>query len=85
MSNSSNRKLSPLQLVLEVAAAAGLIAHAVLLARAWMTLSDTIPVHFGISGQPDKWEPKGELLVLPALSLLVYAGLTWIGRYAHKV
>ena len=84
MSNSSNRSLSLLQLVLEVAAAAAIILHVLLLSRAWLTLPDTIPVHFGISGQPDKWGQKAELLVLPVLGLLLYVGLTWISRYAHK-
>ncbi len=84
MKNVKNRAVSPLQVVFETAAIAGVIVHAATIARVWTTLADRIPTHFGVSGQPDKWGSKVELLVLPGLSLLLYALLTWIGRYAHK-
>jgi uncharacterized membrane protein len=52
--------------------------------HAWATLPAQVPVHFGITGQPDKWESKNEIWVLPALSLLFYVGLTVLSRYAPK-
>jgi uncharacterized membrane protein len=80
----NNGTRHPLRAAFEIAALAGLVFHVVTVARAWASLPDTVPVHFGASGRPDRWGQKGELLVLPLLSLLLYAGLTWLGRYSHK-
>ena len=79
-----SRKVSPLKVLFESAAIAGLVTHLGVAFHSWRTLPNIIPVHFGITGQPDKWESKGELWVLPALGLVIYVGLTILGRYAHK-
>ena len=66
-------------------AASGLLFHIVLIARAWASLPSTIPVHYGLSGQPDAWGGKIELLELPVVSVILYVGLTWLARYPHKL
>lgn len=73
-------KASPLRAVFEAAALGGLVFHLATAARAWATLPERVPVHFGASGEPDRWGSKGEFLWLPLISLLLYAGLTWAGR-----
>jgi hypothetical protein len=76
-------RASPLRVALEGAALAGLLFHLATAARAWASLPERVPVHFGASGQPDRWGSKGEFLWLPLLSLGLYAGLTWAGRKAR--
>ncbi len=85
MQNLSQRKMSPLQVAYEVVAVSGLLFHLVLVTRAWASLPSTIPVHYGLSGQPDAWGGKIELLELPVLSVLSYIGLTWIARHPDKL
>jgi len=83
--NFSKQKMSSLQIAYEVLAVSGLLFHIVLIARAWATLPGTIPVHYGFSGRPDAWGGKIELLELPAVSILLYLGLTLLARYPHKL
>ena len=77
--------MSPLQVAYEVVAVSGLLFHIGLVTRAWASLPATIPVHYGLSGQPDAWGGKIELLELPLLSVLVYVALTWLGRHPQKL
>ena len=72
------------QLLFEIAAIGALAFQIAIVIRGSATLPDQVPVHFGITGQPDKWESKNEIWVLPALSVLFYVGLTVLSRYAPK-
>lgn len=49
----------------------------------WGALSDRVPNHFGLSGRPDAWSPKGALLVLPVTAVVLYLGLTALSRFPH--
>ena len=54
----------------------------------WSALPDQVPSHFGISGQPDSWSGKGTLIILPAVSVFLYALLTLVSRipqYANYI
>jgi uncharacterized membrane protein len=64
-------KYTPLEKLLEVLALGGLLYAAALLYTEWEQLPLRIPKHFGISGEPDGWGGKPNLLAL----LLVGAGL----------
>ena len=64
------------------------------LAIMWNSLPETIPVHFGVSGKPDRYGSRIEILFGPAIftiiSLLIYLILTNIykldpKRYAPKL
>ena len=52
----------------------------VYLAVIWKDLPQTIPTHFGISGYPDAWGPRDEILLAPAIfsvmGILLYFVLT---------
>jgi uncharacterized membrane protein len=72
------------QLVFEIAAVCALVLHIVIVFQAWWTLPDQIPAHFGITGQPDRWGSKKEIWLLPALSVVIYVGMTVLSRYAPK-
>ena len=62
----------------------GLLLHALLLLLAWGLLPESIPVHFNPAGRADAWGARTDLLLLFGLSVLFYAGLTWLGRYPQK-
>ena len=83
--NLSKEKRSSLQIAYDLVAVSGFLFQILLIARAWAGLPSSIPVHYGFSGQPDAWGGKAELLALPAVSFLLYAGLTWLARYPHKL
>lgn len=71
--------------IIEVLAVLGLLLHASLLLATWNLLPESIPVHFNFAGQPDAWGAKTELLLLLALSSLIYLGLSWLARHPQKL
>jgi uncharacterized membrane protein len=44
-------------------------------------LPASVPVHFGADGRPDAWGAPSSLLLLPALGVVFYLGLTVLQRY----
>ena len=58
------------------------------LAIIWNSLPDTIPVHFGLNGTPDRFGQKNEIFFIPiimtAISLLVFLLLTNIYKLDPK-
>lgn len=56
------------------------VAHVAMLVWAWPLLPEQLPMHFGISGQPDSWAGKGfvTLGVLPLVHLLMLATISWV-------
>lgn len=70
----------PSRAVFEIIAGAGLLFHALVLVWSWFGLTGAVPVHFGITGEPDGWAEKESLLTLGALSLGLYLFLTWLNR-----
>lgn len=52
---------------------------------AWPRLEGPLPVHWGISGQPDRYGSLFEgLLLLPLITLGVYALVTWLPRLDRR-
>jgi uncharacterized membrane protein len=49
----------------------------------WSDLPDKVPVHFDFSGEPDSWESKGMIALLPGVTIFLYALLTFVSRYPH--
>lgn len=47
----------------------------------WNQLPDTIITHWGFSGQPDGWGPKGSVWAVPVASLVLYLPLTILERF----
>lgn len=50
----------------------------------WSSLPDRIPHHFDFAGKPDAWGGKWVLLLLPAISFVMYAALTGVSRIPHR-
>lgn len=68
------------RVVFEIIAGAGLLFHALILAWSWFVLPGAVPIHFGITGEPDDWAGKESLLAFGVLSLGLYIFLTWLNR-----
>lgn len=69
-----------------VAQAAGLVAlgaGAWLLVDAWAELPAAVPVHFGVSGEPDAWGPRSTVILLYVLGVVMYVALTFAERVPH--
>lgn len=49
---------SPVELWLEVIAAAGILWGCWIIVQYWDALPQRIPIHFGLSGRPDAWGDK---------------------------
>ncbi|RRB02350.1 DUF1648 domain-containing protein [Larkinella rosea] len=49
-----------------------LIGQLALIIGYYPQLPETIPVHFGLEGKPDRWGGRGNLLVVPAISTFLY-------------
>jgi hypothetical protein len=62
--------------LLEIVAFLVLVLGFVAVARAWPDLPETVPTHFGLSGEPDGWGSRKVLLLLPGASLLLYLVLS---------
>lgn len=67
----------------DVVAGIGVLVLATLTAASWATLPDSVPTHFNAAGVADDWGSKNSLLLLPAVAVAMWAGLTVLARYPH--
>lgn len=75
---------SPLERNIEILAALGIAAIIALTIWAWLVLPTVVPTHYGIAGHPTSYGNKGPLLlILPLVTIFVFALLTFVGRYPH--
>jgi len=63
---------------------AGLIFGPAALALNWQNLPAQVPIHYGLLGNPDSYGPKETLLILPVLSFLLYALLSYGQRHPER-
>lgn len=47
----------------------------------WGSLPDTIPMHYNLSGEIDRWGGKEELIFLPVMMWIIYLGITLMQRF----
>lgn len=64
------------RLPIEILAAGLAVLPGLLLLRAWSSLPEEIPVHFGFSGRPDRWGGRWQASLLPFTNLAIYALLS---------
>jgi len=75
---------TPMEKMLELVAAVGVMVTLVLVYQSWPLLPNLIPTHFSMSGIPDGWGGKANILLLPAVGiLLIYIPFFFLGRYPH--
>ncbi|MDX1478757.1 MAG: DUF1648 domain-containing protein [Saprospiraceae bacterium] len=65
-------------------ALAGLVVAIVLPVYHYGDLPETIPVHFGVTGEADGFGPRWIIWLLPAIGLAIYAGLSRLVRHPHS-
>lgn len=49
----------------------------------WKHLPDKVPVHYGFSGEVNRWGSKWELVILPLISIMLYIFMRGLGKYPH--
>lgn len=59
----------------------GLLVMVVLTLYYWNSLPDTIPTHFGATGQPDAYGSKNALWTLVGVGAVVFFILNWTARH----
>lgn len=69
--------------VFDIITVALLGAALVYLVLQWNQLPGKIPAHFGASGEIDRWGSKFELLILPVVAVIMWAGMTVLEKYPH--
>jgi uncharacterized membrane protein len=74
---------SPLEIVLEVLAILGILIHALLLVYYWPILPESIPTHFGFSGDADSWGGKSSLIILLVVNIGMYLMLAVLHYFPH--
>lgn len=75
--------LQPVDYVLEIFSALGLLMLVGLSAYFYNDLPDRIPTHFGPDGQPDRIGDKSTLWFLPVLGLVIFGFMTFMNRIPH--
>jgi uncharacterized membrane protein len=69
------------ELSLEILSLVLLIAMFAMLAIHWSQFPESVPAHFGISGEPNGFHGKGFLLILPGMAAVVWIVLTVAERH----
>ena len=70
-------------MILELAAASGLLYGVWVLASHYAGLPERVPTHFGLAGEPDGYGSKSISWVVILIGALLYAGLTVMNRFPH--
>lgn len=60
---------SSVGIALEVISAVGLLCCILIPVFYWSRLPNSIPIHFGGSGEPDAWSDKGSIVLLPIFGI----------------
>lgn len=69
------------RIVTELLAAGAFLLGCAVVACNWSLLPETVPIHFGLFGQPDGFGSKGWLIAMPVLSAFMYLALSIAQRY----
>ena len=69
------------QRVLALLTWAAIAAEVVILLARWHAIPATIPIHFGRAGAPERYGSRGVLWCVPAINLVICAGLGALGRF----
>jgi hypothetical protein len=75
---------SRLEIVLRVLVVAGIAVCALQLVLAWDALPARVPIHFGVTGRPDRYGSKSVLLILPAVAVALTLLLTLVARFPQS-
>lgn len=68
-------------IIMEVLSFITVVGTTLYLIISWGSLPDTIPMHYDLSGEIDRWGSKGELIFLPVMMWIIYLGITLMQRF----
>lgn len=68
---------------IEIAALLAVILVLAILAAYWPRLPENVPTKFSLDGQIQGWGSRSLLLIVPLVALVLWIGLTMLGRYPH--
>ena len=51
----------------------------------WSDLPEQVPMHFNLAGEANRWGSKGELFILPAISLGMWALFRFMSKGVLKI
>lgn len=71
-------KSSTAQRVWEVIGLVLIISFILYTVIAWSSVPGLIPGHFNATGAVDRWGDRIEVIGVPVVAVLLYAGLTWV-------
>lgn len=74
---------SSLDIFLEITAAIAFVGSIAIVIPFWHQLPDSIPIHFGITGEPNVWAPKATTGLFPAIGIISYFSLTLTSLFPH--
>lgn len=69
--------------LLDGLAIVGWMAGLAVILASWSDLPERLPMHFDVSGHPDRWGPRVELFIIPTLSFVLLIGLAILSRFPH--
>ena len=71
-------KNNKIDILMEVLCLVLLVGVTIYLGINWSTLPDKIPAHYDFAGNIDRWGKKGELLIVPIMSWVLYVMITGV-------
>lgn len=61
-----------------------IIAPLIYILAMWGRIPQTVPMHFGIDGEPDGWGAKETLFILPGVNIFIYLLLFYLPAFDPK-
>jgi uncharacterized membrane protein len=77
-------RLNRIDIFLEISGYLAMTGFWILFLYFYKKLPDIIAIHFGISGQADRYGSKVSIISLPIISTILFIGLTILNRYPHQ-
>ena len=74
----NHMKMTVPQKIMEILSAAFFIGMIVCLIFRWSSMPSEVPYHYDAAGNPDRWNPKSVVLMMPVIAIVLYAVLSLI-------
>ncbi len=76
-------KVDTFDKVIELFGVIGLIILIALPIFYYNSLPETVPQHYGVSGEPDGFGGKENIWILPIIGIFIYAGLAILNKFPN--
>lgn len=71
------------EIVIEILAVIGILYITIIIVLKYGAVPASIPIDYNLAGEPDGWGDKSSLLIIYFVGLVMFAGLSILGRYPH--